>query len=69
MCKGEREIESEFGAKRIYANIRMVFKFRFVVFAEICVLVDKTNRMDKFRIKQIEKIHLELNKYNKSVDN
>ena len=47
----------------------MVFKFRFVAFAEICVLVDKTNKRDKFRIKQIKQINLELNKQNKSDDN
>ena len=57
----ERERESEF-AKYTCANNGMVFKFRFVAFAEICVLVDKTNGTDKFRIKQIEEINLELNK-------
>ena len=45
----------------------MGFKFRFVAFAEICVLADKTNRADKFRIEQIEQINLEFNKQNKSV--
>ena len=67
MCKKERERASEFGAKHICINNRMVFKFRFVGFAEICVLVEKTNRSDKFRINQIEQINLELNKQNKSV--
>ena len=33
------------------------------------MLVDKTNRMDKFRIKQIEQINSELNKQDKIVDN
>ena len=46
----------------------MVFKFRFIAVAEICVLMDKTIRKDKCRIKQIEQINLELNKQNKSVD-
>ena len=69
VCKKERERASEFGAKHICINNRMVFKFkfRFVGFAEICVLVEKTNRSDKFRINQIEQINLELNKQNKSV--
>ena len=58
----ERERESEFGAKQICVNNQMVIKFRFVAFAEICLLVDKTNRTDKFRIKQIEQINLDLNK-------
>ena len=67
MQKREKELrrESEFGAKCICVNNGMVFKFRFVAFAEIFVLVDKTNRKDKFRIKQIEQINLELNKQNK----
>ena len=57
----ERERESEFGAKRICVNNGMVFKFRLAL-AEICVLVDKTNRTTKFRIKHIEQISSELNK-------
>ena len=69
MCKKEKERESEFGAKHICINNRMGFKFRFIAFAEICLLVDKTNRTYTFRIKQIEQINLELNKQNKSVDN
>ena len=52
VCKRERE--SKFGAKPICVSNGMVFKFRFVAFAEICVLVEKTNRNDKFRTKQIE---------------
>ena len=58
----ERERESEFGAKHIWVNTGMGFKFRFMAFAEICVLVEKTNRTDKFRIKEIEQKILELNK-------
>ena len=69
MCKRERERESEFGAEDICVNNNMVFKFRYVAFADICVLVDKANRTDKFRIKQIEQINLELNKDNKIVEN
>ena len=58
----KRERESEFGDKHICVNNGMGLRFRFVAFAEICVLVDKTNRTDKFRIKQTEQIILELNK-------
>ena len=61
----KKDRENELGAKCICVNNGMVFKFRFVAFAEICVLVDKTNRIDKFIIKQIEQINLELNKQNK----
>ena len=32
----------------------MVFKFRIVAFMRNCVVMDKTNRPDKFRIEQIE---------------
>ena len=58
----KREGECEFGAKRISVNNGMGFQCRFVAFVEICMLTDKTNRTDKFRIKQIEQINLELNK-------
>ena len=68
MQKRERERESEFIDKCICVNNVMVFKFRFVAFAEIWVLVDKTNRTYKFRIRQIKQINLELKKQNKSVD-
>ena len=57
MCKRERERESEFVAKHICGNNGMGFKFIFIAFAEICVSVDKANRMDKFRIKKIEQIN------------
>ena len=65
----KRERESEFGAKHICVNNGMGFKSRFAAFPEICLLVDKTNRTDKFRILQIEQINLALNKQDKSVDN
>ena len=51
MHKRERERESE--------NNGTEFEFRFIAFAEICELVDKTNRMDKFRFEQTEQINLE----------
>ena len=54
MIKSGRKRESEFGAKRIWVNNRIVFKFTFVVFAINWVVRDKTNRPDKFRIEQTE---------------
>ena len=45
----KREKESECGAKRIYKNNGMAFKFRFVAFTRNCVAIYKTNRRDKFR--------------------
>ena len=62
VCKREKERESKFVAKHIWVNNAMVFKFRIVAFAEIWVLEHKTNRTDKFRIKQIEQTSFELNK-------
>ena len=50
-----RERESECGAKRNCVNNGMVFKFRFVAFKRNCmVMMDKTNRPDKFRTQQIK---------------
>ena len=44
-----RERESECGAKRIVVNNGIIFKFRFVAFMRNCMVIDKTNRPDKFR--------------------
>ena len=45
----KRERESECGAKRICVNNKMVFKFRSVAFMRNYMVMDKTNRSDKFR--------------------
>ena len=45
----KRMTESVCGAKRICVNNRMVFKFRFVAFMRKFMVMDKTNRPDKFR--------------------
>ena len=51
MCESDqkRERESEFGAKRICVNNRMVFKFRFIAFPRNCMVTENQIDQTKYR--------------------